>query len=397
MRIALFHNLPSGGAKRTVFEQVKWLAKKNQVHVYALETANRDFLKESSDTIVFSIPFQPLPLFQKPFRRLNQINRSLDLIRLRSLERKLAAQIDNDSYDVVLVHPCQFTISPALIQFLNTPVVYYSHDLNRYLYDPKIERPYHKRQSMRAHLDRIDPLPNIYYWLMDREDRLSRLNCDVYLTNSYFIRESSYRIYGRAPSVCYHGVDTNIFKPLTLDRKYQVISVGSVTPPKGYDFIIRSLSTILENHRPSFIIVANSVNADEKLYLEQLAGRLGVDMSIHSLITDDSLIRMYNESALTVYAPIMESFGLVPLESMACGTPVVGIAEGGVRETVQHGINGLLVERDPVSFGEAILYLLKNDQYARQLGKQGRNCVEENWNWENAINSLERYLRSAIS
>lgn len=397
MKIAIFHNLPSGGAKRTLFEQVKGLANNHQVDVYSLATADSDFLDVSKYARVISVPFQPLQLFKQPFRRLNQINRSLDIIRLRSLERKLADRIDNDKYDVVLVHPCQFTISPALIQFLNTPVVYYSQDVNRYLYDPNIKRPYFKRQSMRAYFDRVDPLPKIYYWLMDRDDRLSRLSCDVYLTNSYFIRESSIRIYGRAPSVCYHGVDTNLFKPLTLERKYQVLSVGSVTPNKGYDFIIQSLSTIPDNQRPPLIIVANSENLDEKLYLEQLATNLGVDVRFTTLITDESLIHQYEESTLTVYAPIMESFGLVPLESMACGTPVVGIAEGGIRETIQHGVNGLLIDRDPVLFGEAILHLLNHDKFAQRLGTQGRDIVVKNWNWEKAINTLERYLRIAIS
>ena len=76
--------------------------------------------------------------------------------------------------------------------------------------------------------------------------------CDDFLANSYFTRESIYRIYGRSPSICYHGVDTTMCKPLGIERKYQVLTVVEVITNKGYDFVIKSLSTIPENYRPPF-------------------------------------------------------------------------------------------------------------------------------------------------
>ncbi len=395
MKIAVFYNLPSGGARRTVLEQIKRLARRHQVDVYTLGNSDLSYWDELLQSKFITKKFHPTPLFNRPFRRLNQLNRSLDIIRLRNLERNLAKEIDQSGYDLVLIHPCSDTISPAIIQFLNTPIVYYSHDVNRFIYDPVLWRPYNERNGLQRIFDRLDPLSKLYYSLMDREDRRGRQLCDIYLTNSYFTRESIYRSYGRAPTVCYHGIDTDLFKPLNLTRKYQVLCVGALVPNKGYDFVIESLRTIDELIRPPLIIVANSIDLKEKAYIECLAVESRVKLSIQSLITDEALVRLYNESQLTIYSPIMESFGLVPLELMACKTPVVGIFEGGVRETIQSGENGLLTERNPVLFGASILNLLIDEERRQDMGQKGRDYVLEQWNWDKAMHQLEVQLEQA--
>ena len=95
-------------------------------------------------------------------------------------------------------------------------------------------------------------------------------------------------------------------------------------------------------------------------------------------IPDEGLVQLYNRAMLTVYAPIMEPFGFVPLESMACGTPVVGIREAGVRETVRHAETGFLVDRDPEQFAAAVLALLDDDAYDEMLwGEQALGLCRE--------------------
>ncbi len=63
-----------------------------------------------------------------------------------------------------------------------------------------------------------------------------------------------------------------------------------------------------------------------------------------------NLVLLYNKANLVVYTPYQEPFGLVPLESMSCGTPVVGVNDGGVMETVTNGKTGILTERDTKIF-----------------------------------------------
>ena len=213
------------------------------------------------------------------------------------------------------------------------------------------------------------------------------------LTNSAFSRESLYRIYGIFAHVCYLGVDVDLFRPLSLLKEAFVLSVGALNPHKGFDFLIRSLALVDPFKRPPLLIVSNSVDEREKIYLQALAHELSVRVSFRSLVSDDELVKLYNQARLTIYTPIMEPFGFVPLESMACQTPVVGVREGGVRESVTDGVTGLLVDREPEAVAATIGALLDRAAKVDQLGKNGRSCVKANWTWEKSVENIEHYLQ----
>ncbi len=397
MRIALFHNLPSGGGKRTVYEQTIRLVHKHQIDLFGLSTADQEFADIREYVGVSTIlPFKPGRMYGSPFGRLNQGVRLMNLLRLRLVMRHLAQKIDQGDYDLALVHPCMFTFTPTILRYLNTPSLYYRQDPLRWMHDPPIPRPYLHSNSRSASLDHLDPLRQSYYRLLENEDRTSMLAATKVITSSYFNRESLYRIYGMAPFVSYHGVDIQLFHPLGLERQSYVISVGAVRPDKGYDFLIQSLAYIPQKDRPRLILVGNTNLEPEIRYLLILADQLDVQITFHELITDDKLVRLYNQALCTVYAPVMEPFGLVPLESMACGTPVVGICEGGVRETVVDGVTGYLEQRDPEQFARAILRLVEDQQLAERLGQQGRDIIEKQWTWERAIQSLEEHMEATV-
>jgi glycosyltransferase involved in cell wall biosynthesis len=93
-----------------------------------------------------------------------------------------------------------------------------------------------------------------------------------------------------------------------------------------------------------------------------------------------------------LYAPHLEPFGLAPLEAGACGTPVVGIPEGGVRETVIHDLNGLLAEPESQSIAAAIEKLLDEPSLAHRYGQQAIEHVNRHWTVEASIDRLEEQL-----
>ena len=127
-------------------------------------------------------------------------------------------------------------------------------------------------------------------------------------------------------------MDTERFHPLALPKEDFVLSVGALSPRKGFDFLIQSLALLNPLQRPRLVLASNHTEALEQQYIAQLAGRLQVDVAFRPQISDAQLLALYNQARATVYAPIMEPFGFVPLESMACGTPVVGVVEGGARD-----------------------------------------------------------------
>jgi glycosyltransferase involved in cell wall biosynthesis len=108
------------------------------------------------------------------------------------------------------------------------------------------------------------------------------------------------------------------------------------------------------------------------------------------------VIDILNRARLMVYAPRLEPFGYAPLEANACELPVVAVAEGGLRETIVDGVNGLLVEGTPDALADAIARIRSDESYARRLGRNGRQLVLERWSWEAAINRLEARMVEAV-
>ncbi len=81
---------------------------------------------------------------------------------------------------------------------------------------------------------------------------------------------------------------------------------------------------------------------------------------------------------------------------MACGTPVVAIAEGGLRETIKNYETGLFAERDPYEFGQAIHQLLSDKPLCEKMGACGRQHVLEHWTWEKSYHKLEKNMQRTL-
>jgi glycosyltransferase involved in cell wall biosynthesis len=214
--------------------------------------------------------------------------------------------------------------------------------------------------------------------------------------NSQFVCDSVRNIYQLEAEVNYLGVDEMHFHPMGLEKQRMVLSVGSLTPLKGFDFLINALALIPESERPPLAIVSNFQNPPERDFLMSLAQEKGVVLNLMRNVSEEKLVELYNQAMLTVYAPHHEPFGFVSIESMACATPVVAVREGGIQETVIHEKTGLLVHRNPQEFSEAISRLLSDIDLARQLGSEGRRHVLHNWTWDRSVTTLEGHFASLL-
>lgn len=397
MKIAVYHDLPSGGAKRTLYESMKRLSQRHTLDVYTLDTADKKFcdLREFTNAEqVFR--FAPSKLFTTPFGRLNQFQRWKDLLKLDRLARQIAAVIDDSDYDVVFAQPCMWTQAPLVLKYLRTPALYYCHEPPRHMYENNLLTGA-KRRKFRSLLNNLDPFLTLYQRTGQRFDKQATRAARRVLVNSVFIRDQVKQIYGIDPVISYHGVDMEMYTSgaYQTDKQY-VLSVGAIQPHKGFDFLIGSIGQIDENIRPPLYLIGNMENPAEQSRLQSLAQEHGVSLHIEVGVDQATLIQRYKEAALIAYAPYNEPFGLVPLEAMASGKPVVGVDEGGVRETVIHHYTGFLVERDACKFGKAIQQLLQDPTLAAHYGANGRKHVMENWSWEKAVYELEKHMHEII-
>jgi glycosyltransferase involved in cell wall biosynthesis len=396
MRIAAYFNVPSGGAKRTFYEMIKGLAPRHTVDVYTVGPANHSFADVRPLVARYAVfDFKPGRWLSSPFGRLNNLIRFIDLVRFRHVQRLMAKTINDRQYDAALIHTDQFINSPDVLRFLKIPTVYYCHDPLRVIYDPPIARPYLRSNRWQRRLDSVDPLIRLYRTALKRSDRANLRSASIVLVNSYFSRESVYRLYDIDARVCYYGINTDTLQPFQAGRDSYVFSVGSVTAAKGFDFVIRSLALIPEERRPRLLIAGNFEVAAERKYLERLALQNRVQVEFTRVFDDQQLAQLYARASLTAYAPVLEPFGLVPLESMACGTPVVAVAEGGVRESVEDGVTGLLTDRDPHAFARAMLSCLEQPEFTARLGANGVHCVHTKWTWDVSLARLESFLQAA--
>lgn len=399
MRIALYENLPSGGGKRAAFEFARALtAHGHMVDLWTTTAADTMFIQMEQVTQRQFRYQWPEP---RPFpRALPGINGYLAtafeferLRRVSDLGKHMAKEIDAGKYDFVFAHQCypHLLHAPYILRFLRTPSVYYCQEPMRAFYDP----PLHRSQaaclttlSSRLRTGWYAPIHNKVRDLRKAEDYANAQSATLILANSYFSAESIYRAYHRRALVSYLGIDTHVFHPLELPREDFVLSVGEIQPHKGYDFLIEALAYVPSDKRPPLVLVGNVAGEQELGYLQALAICRGVTLEVKRNLPLAELVRLYNQARAVVYAPVLEPFGFVPLEAMACGTPVVAVAEGGVRETVRDGETGLLAQRDPQIFARTLQRLLDDKDLQTQLGVTGVSMVRSPWTWSAAYDRL---------
>jgi len=383
MRVAFFHNLPPGGGKRSAYEWVKRMSQRHEVDLYSYDPCAENFLD------IRPLVHKTVLVGGASTASQGYLGRLLALNRVRLLSRRLAEKIDSTGYDLAFVMQCRVSNSPFVLRHLKTPSLYFCHEpLTRML------EPHYPAKWKEGYLSPLKrQVVNAYLSL----DRSNAIKASLICTSSLYSRESLYRSYGLYPRLNYPGVDAEHFQPQGNEREAVVLSVGSLNPSKGHDFVIQSVGMIKEDVRPKVKIIYSSEHyrVDYKEQLASLGKQLGVSVVFDSLITDDDLVRAYNSATVTACPNLLEPLGLVALESMACGTPVVGVAEAGIRETVQHNENGLLTERDPREFARAILELIQDKAMWIRMSQLGRRRMLERWTWDHSFEKLDMHMEMA--
>lgn len=364
MKIAIFENLPFGGALKVVSEEAKYLSKNNDVDYYTLSNQEKNKMNLKYVNNIFRYPFSLKQYSHSYSDRIMKDYKSF--LTLKILHKDIARYINNQNYNVVLVHPDMYTESPYLLRYLKIPSVYYSHELLRIAYEDilQIDKNLFMLKRMYEKAVRM---------IRRKIDKINAKSASSIITNSIFIASKIKISYDTDATVCYPGVNTQLYYKSAAKEISHILYIGGKNKLKGYDFASDSISK-----------VDNKYNV--KLNV------LGYGSGDRMITNERILSKRYSKSLLLLCPAHDEPFGLVALESMACETPVLAVNEGGYKETIIDGVTGYLLPRDPKVFAEKIEYLYDHPDIARKMGKAGREHVKKNFTWEKHVKCIEKQL-----
>lgn len=390
MKIAVYHNLPSGGAKRSLYELISRTKSKHEYTLYrpAIE-ANEEYM-DLRDLVhhEYSQGFDGLSALSLAGKSIFAQRKFLK--KFQQLEVEIAEQINRSDADAVFVMSCMFTHSPGLISKLNKPCVYFLQEPRRqsfeYNLSPLIQRV--------AGIQKSSDVPG---YLARYTLQLSAISDDIravraatkILCNSYFSHESILRSYGVDAEVCYLGVDSQS-TPKAIPSKSasaSVLIVGALHPNKNQLLMIEAIGLLPKKERPAIECVYDRGEGAYERLLQDRARELDVELILSRRISDEELTQKYRAAKAVACLAELEPFGFTPLEANLMGTPVIALKEGGYRETVIHGETGLFVNRDAESVVSA---LKKIDQHAWNRAKLRRHA--EQWNWARTVKQYETAL-----
>lgn len=365
MRFGFFHEVQKGGARRSVIEFGKYLTKHHEVDLYYVDSS-RVKKEESFFSSARFYKFIPKAWSGGDIKT-RLYKDTVELYKLYRLHKRIASDINKQNYDVVFVDPSQFTQAPFLLRFLKTKIIYYCQEPLRMVYDPllnsfdnlKPSRKYYESftRNFRKHIDS----GNVAF-------------ADLIFANSEFSKRNIKKAYHKKSQVVYMGVDTDVFKPMLQKKDIDVLYVGAYDFVDGLGLFEKSLTKFRK--KPSVKILAR-----EKEWIS----------------SDSDLNSLYNSAKIVVCISSNEPFGLIPLEAMASGVPVIALNQGGYKESVVHNKTGLLIKNNPSDLASAIKKLLSNKAVYQKMAKQARKEMVENWDWSKRGEYFESLLKNAIS
>ena len=208
------------------------------------------------------------------------------------------------------------------------------------------------------------------------------------------------------------GVDVSLFHPdgpvEQRDRPLRVLTASRLVQRKGVGTTIAALAALVEQGRDVELVVvggagvagADLVDDPEYQRLDTLARSLGVrdHVTFRGPLGQHDMPAVYRSADVVVCAPWYEPFGIVPLEAMACGRPVVASSVGGLIDTVVEDATGLHVPpRDETAVAEAVGALLDDPERREAYGRAGRQRAESRYTWQKVAADSERVYERLLA
>jgi len=252
----------------------------------------------------------------------------------------------------------------------------------------------------------------LYRYPIDRLEEFTTGLADVLFVNSGFTKKVFYSTFRSLkkmnPVILYPSLSTSIFKQsgskpsgLKAKPKSFFLSINRYERKKNLDLAIQSYSRLSEERKNevSLVMVGGydprvEENVGHYEELTNLVKSLNLEDEVEFLRspTDEEKVWLLKNALCLIYTPTNEHFGIVPLESMYCGTPVVAVNSGGPTETVVDGVTGWLRDPNDEAFSEVMENVVKSKELLPNVGKNGTLRVEQNFSFNAFGEKLERSI-----
>jgi alpha-maltose-1-phosphate synthase len=241
------------------------------------------------------------------------------------------------------------------------------------------------------------------YHLTTWVERLALENADRIVAVSQNSRAEILEHFNVDPSrvvVIYNGIDLDVWNPNPSDATRKAFDIaenyllflGRTSRQKGMVHLIDAMQYVDPGYQLVCCTSAPDTPEVEAEIAAKVAGQPRIRW-INTLLREDQYIELYTHARVFVCPSVYEPFGIINLEAMACHTPVVASAVGGIKEVVVPGVTGELVPpADPRALADAINQVLRDPNKAREMGLAGRRRVEEQFSWSSiARKTLSMY------
>ena len=259
-------------------------------------------------------------------------------------------------------------------------------------------------------------------------ERTAYGNADGVIAVSESMKKDVHELYGvpyKRIRVIPNGIDLDEYRPKPDEEvlaRYgvdpntpYVLFVGRITQQKG----ILHLVNAIKDFRPDTQVVLCAGAPDTKEIGEEMQGRVEAARAegdqrivwVEQMVPREDVITLYSQAALFVCPSVYEPFGIINLEAMACETPVVASAVGGIPEIIVDGETGVLVPferagendfepKEPEKFSEdlanAVNQLLENPERLKAMGQASRQRVEERFSWKVVARETLEFYKSLL-
>ncbi len=246
-------------------------------------------------------------------------------------------------------------------------------------------------------------------YINDTEWMLTYESSEV-IVNSNYMKNELQRLFGlpyEKINVVPNGVDLTLFNGIDKDYDFRrrfamdnekiILFIGRLVYEKGIQTLISAMPKILDNYHDSKLVIAGKGGMIDELKNQVNYLGLGNKVYFTGHLSSKDVQKMYKCADVAVFPSTYEPFGIVAIEAMLSGTPVVTSDIGGLNEIIDHGVTGMKsYAGNPNSLADSILSLLFNKELCDTVSKNAKEKVKNQYNWTKITEDTHLAYEKAI-